>query len=107
MSKRRASRLSIFLLGLPRIELNGQPVTVDTRKAVALLAYLSVTRQTHSREALAALLWPEYDQSHVYAALRRTLSALNKAIGGVNLDIERETIGLAEHAVSIDILRFQ
>ena len=45
------------------IELDGKPVTVDTRKAFALLAYLAITRQAHSRDALAALLWPEYDQS--------------------------------------------
>jgi predicted ATPase len=59
------------------------------------MAYLAVTRQPHSRDALAALLWPEYDQSRGYAALRRTLSVLNKALGGAGLEIERESIGLA------------
>ncbi len=37
------SRLAIFLLGAPRIELDGQPVETDTRKASALLAFLAVT----------------------------------------------------------------
>jgi len=62
------------------------------------MAYLAVTRQSHSRDALAALLWPEYDQSRGYAALRRTLSVLNKALGGAGLGIERESIGLADDA---------
>ena len=74
-------RLTLTLFGSPRIELDQQPITVDTRKAIALLAYLALARQPHSRDALAALLWPDYDQSHAYAALRRTLSALNKALG--------------------------
>jgi DNA-binding SARP family transcriptional activator len=107
MSKRLAPRLSLSLLGSPRIELDGKPIAVDTRKAVALLAYLAITHQPHSREALAALLWPEYDQSHAFAALRRTLSALNKASGGASLEIERETIGLAEDVVTIDVDLFQ
>lgn len=108
MSKHHASHLSLFLFGSPRLELDGKPVTVDTRKAIALLAYLAVTRQAHSRETLAALLWPEYDQHHAFAALRRTLSALNKAISGVGLEIERETIGLTEGAaITLDVHDFQ
>jgi predicted ATPase/DNA-binding SARP family transcriptional activator len=108
MTKRRASRLSLYLFGSPRIELDGKAAIVDTRKAIALLAYLAMTRQPHSRDALATLLWPEYDQSHAYAALRRTLSALNKAIGGYGLAIERETIGLDDRAeVWIDAEQFQ
>ncbi len=107
MTKRHAAHLSLFLLGSPRIELDGKAITVDTRKAIALLAYLAITRQPHSRDALAALLWPDYDQSHAYAALRRTLSVLNKAINGIGLEIERETIGLADDIVSIDVNDFQ
>ena len=88
------SQLALYLFGSPRIELDHQPITVDTRKAIALLAYLALARQPHSRDALAALLWPEYDQRHAYAALRRTLSALNTALGGYGLVIERESIAL-------------
>ena len=88
------AHLQLFLFGTPRIEREGVAVNVDTRKAVALLAYLAVTRQRHSRDALAALLWPDYDQPHARATLRRTLSALNKALAGQCLDIDRETIGL-------------
>src|SRR5579859_2183501 len=88
--------LAMFLFGAPRIERNGAPVTVDTRKAIALLAYLAVTRTPQARDTLAALLWPDYGQAQARATLRRTLSALNKALDGSELDAHRETIGLSE-----------
>jgi predicted ATPase/DNA-binding SARP family transcriptional activator/Tfp pilus assembly protein PilF len=90
--------LSLRLLGPPSIELDGAPVEVDTRKAVALLAYLAVSEQAHSRESLAALFWPEYDQERAYANLRRTLWAFNKAAGTAWLHADQETIGLAPDA---------
>lgn len=86
--------LTLYLFGPPRIEIDGTAISVDTRKALALMAYLAMTRQPQSRDSLAALLWPENDQPHARAALRRTLSALNTASVGKWLNIERETIGL-------------
>jgi predicted ATPase/DNA-binding SARP family transcriptional activator len=96
LSRSEASgSLSLRFLGPPQIELGGVPVEVDTRKAIALVAYLAVTRQVHSRESLAALLWPEYEPERAYANLRRTLWAFNKAAGDAWLDAGQETIGLA------------
>ncbi len=92
------TRLALFLLGSPRIERDGSIVAVDTRKAVALLAYLVVTRQRYGRDALAGLLWPDYDESHARATLRRTLSALNKALDSDVLEVDRERIGLRNDA---------
>jgi DNA-binding SARP family transcriptional activator len=75
--------------------LEGAPVTFDTRKAIALLAYLGVTGQPQQRDALAALLWPDADQSHARGALRRTLSVLHSALGRTPLlRIERELVAL-------------
>ena len=74
------SHVYLRLFGTPRIERDGSLVVVDTRKATALLAYLALTRQQQSRETLAALLWPEYEQSHARATLRRTLSAPPAAV---------------------------
>src|SRR2546429_1462593 len=94
------SRLALFLLGSPRIERDGVLINVDTRKAIALLAYLTVTHQRHSRDVLASLLWPEYDQTNARGALRRTLSTLNKALAGNWLGIERATISLGSRSSS-------
>ena len=88
------SCLSLYLLGAPRIERDGEPIKVDTRKAIALLAYVAISGESHRRDSLVNLLWPEYDRARGRAALRRTLSALRKALAGDWLDVDRETVGL-------------
>lgn len=86
-------KIELYLLGTPELRLNGRRLDFDTRKALALLAYLVVTERTHSRDILAALLWGELDQTNARASLRRTLSTLNKGLQGMGLAIERESIG--------------
>ena len=100
------TRLKIWLFGPPRIELEGAPVEVDTRKAIALLAYLSVTGRPHGRDALAALLWPDLNQDRARAALRRTLSALRKGLGGVGLAAGRSRVSLEFEDMWMDTARF-
>jgi DNA-binding SARP family transcriptional activator len=73
--------LRISLLGTPLIEVDGRPLAVDTRKAIAMLAFLAVTDRAHSRAVVADLLWPELDGARGGAALRRTLSTLRTALG--------------------------
>lgn len=102
------SQLKLFFLGPPRLERDGRPVEVDTRKAIALMAYLTVTGESHSRDALATLFWPDYDQSRARGALRRTLSSLNKALAGDWLEIDREAIGLNPGAPTwVDVAQFR
>jgi len=88
--------LKIYLLGSPRVELDNTPLEVDTRKAIALLAYLALSNPAGSqrRDSLAAFFWPDVDSSRAHGALRRTLSALHKALGGAGLKIDREAVGL-------------
>jgi DNA-binding SARP family transcriptional activator len=88
------TQLTIYLLGTPRFERNGENINLDTRKASALIAYLAIAKQRQSRDTLAALLWPEFDETHARATLRRTLSTLNKALDGNWLEINREYISL-------------
>jgi DNA-binding SARP family transcriptional activator/tetratricopeptide (TPR) repeat protein len=94
--------LEIRILGSPQVERDGDPVEVDTRKAIALLVYLAVTEGPHGRDALASLLWPEYDQERARAALRRTLSALKKALGGRWLTAGRGAVGLDGDEIFVD-----
>lgn len=109
MRSQRLPKLTIALLGPPRIERDGAPLNVDTRKAIALLAYLAVgTAEGASRGSLAALFWPDVDQARAYAALRRTLSTLNKALAGNSLRIDRETVALVRgEQVWIDTAEFE
>jgi predicted ATPase/DNA-binding SARP family transcriptional activator len=86
----RMSQLALYLFGPPRLELDGVPVIFAHRKAIALLAYLAVSGQSHSRDALAALLWPESDQSSARGGLRRMLSEIKTTLGGGWLVTDRE-----------------
>src|SRR5215210_7610741 len=102
-----APRVRISLLGAPRVEHEGGEIEVDTRKAIALLAYLAVTRQRHARDSLAGLLWPEYNQTRARAALRRTLSSLGVARAAGWLVADRESVDLARGEIWVDVDRFR
>ncbi|MFO7678728.1 MAG: AAA family ATPase [Chloroflexota bacterium] len=97
----------LFFLGPPRIERDGRIVDSDTRKATALLAYLALSGERPSRDFLAAFLWPDFDDSHAKAALRRTLSALKTAVGPTTIFANRESIGLEPDAVWCDVIQFR
>jgi ABC-type oligopeptide transport system substrate-binding subunit/DNA-binding SARP family transcriptional activator len=86
--------LRLAFLGSPRVEVDGRPVEVTSRKALGLLAYLAVTGQPHTREHLAALFWPEADTEHARGALRKVLAALRAAIGEAWIAAEGDTLGL-------------
>jgi DNA-binding SARP family transcriptional activator/tetratricopeptide (TPR) repeat protein len=100
-------RTRILLLGAPRVEHDGGQIEVDTRKATALLAYLAVTHRRHARDALAGLLWPEYNQTRARAALRRTLSSLGVARAAGWLVADRESVDLARDEIWVDVDRFR
>ncbi len=85
--------VQINLFGSPQCLREGQPIPIHRRKAIALLAYLAVTARPHGRDALATLLWPEYDQSGARANLRRDLSYLKQAMGDM-VDVSRADVGL-------------
>ncbi len=82
----------MYLFGVPRVEHNGKEINIPRRKSLALLAYLAVTATSHSREALATLLWPENDRSSALANLRRELSRFKRTAGEHILKIERHRV---------------
>jgi DNA-binding SARP family transcriptional activator/predicted ATPase len=100
--------VSIRLLGPPRVERDGEPVSFDTRKATALLAHLAVTERPRSRDALCELLWPGQDTERARGALRRTLSTLRGAIGEEWIETQGDSIGLRrEDGFELDVERFR
>jgi ABC-type oligopeptide transport system substrate-binding subunit/DNA-binding SARP family transcriptional activator len=102
------SGLRALLLGAPLLECEGQPISLDTRKNLALVAYLAVTGETHTREALVTLLWPEMDPSRARAGLRRNLSVLRKALRGEWLVVDGEIVGTDPGAgVWLDVAQFR
>ena len=101
------SGLSLFFLGPPRIERDGVQIKIDTRKAIALLVYLAVTGESHWRDSLVNLLWPDYGQTRGRALLRQNLYNLNKVLPGDWLKIDRESVHLNPGAdIWLDVDRF-
>jgi DNA-binding SARP family transcriptional activator/tetratricopeptide (TPR) repeat protein len=96
--------LEIRLLGSPQVTVDTVPVEVDTRKAIAMLAYLAV-EQSADREALASLFWAESSPERSRATLRRTLSSLRGGIGADWIRADRNRVTIAEGFVC-DVHRF-
>jgi DNA-binding SARP family transcriptional activator/pimeloyl-ACP methyl ester carboxylesterase len=100
--------MHLSLFGLPRLERDAETIPIPRRKTLALLAYLAVTGGAHSRDALATLLWPEYDQSSALANLRRELSRLKDALGEPALIADRLLVELSPQAgLWLDVATFQ
>ena len=98
----------LLILGPPRLEIGGKTVRLETRKALALLAYLALNDQEYQRDTLTALLWPELAQSRARAALRRTLTPLKNALGPTALLTTRETVELnPEYSLWVDACAFE
>ncbi|HEY6568948.1 MAG TPA: AAA family ATPase, partial [Candidatus Limnocylindrales bacterium] len=93
----------ICVLGPLTVTVDGAPLVVDTRKALAILALLAVERRPYAREELAALLWPDADDESARGALRRTLSVLRAALGDRWLRVDRSTVDLAVDTDAIDL----
>lgn len=98
--------LKIFLLGPPRVELDAKPVDIKRRKALAMLVYLAVSSQPHSRDTLATLFYPDHSQSRARAYLRRDLAVLNTSLAGGWLETDRETVEL-KRGFWADVPHFQ
>ncbi len=96
----------LILLGAPHVERDDQVVHIRHRKPLALLAYLAVTRQVHSRETLAALFWPEHDSPRAFAYLRNALWQLGQTAVGPWLDVEQDVVAL-EDDVWADVPHFE
>ena len=97
--------LDIRLFGSPEVTLNGRPVEVDTRKAIAMLAYLAIETSA-DRESLASLFWGDSSPDRARATLRRTLSALRSGVGPDLIEADRNRVWLDERHSS-DIADFE
>jgi len=100
--------IELRFLGPPQIMRDGQPVTVQRRKSLALLAYLAVSQQGHTRDELATLLWPDLDQSHGHMVLRSVLADLHRTLGAELLSLSGDRVTLCcGPDITVDVLRFR
>ena len=103
----RVKSLSIWLLGTPRVVVDGAPWSVDTRKATGLLAFLAITGHAHSRAVVANLLWPDAPTDQSRNTLRRTLSTLRAALGDGRVVSDRDSIALDLDGAWFDLAAFR
>ena len=96
-----------LLLGPPLVYVDGETVALERRKAVALLAYLLVSRGAQRRDQLATLLWQDADSASARANLRRVLADLTPVIRPW-LHVSADTIELQpDNQLTVDVQRFQ
>jgi DNA-binding SARP family transcriptional activator/predicted ATPase len=96
------ARLQLSFLGSFHVEMDGRPVrSFRSTKVRALLAYLAIeSGQSHQREALAGLLWPDESEDVARLNLRQSLYHLRKTLGdeersnttGTYLSVARHTV---------------
>jgi DNA-binding SARP family transcriptional activator/predicted ATPase len=106
-----SSLFALTLFGPFEASINGQPYTgFATDKIRALLAYLAIeSSQTHRRDTLAALLWPDYPQETALRNLRQALYRLRLGLEEAAPSLpdqlliqSRQTVTLNPEALSLD-----
>lgn len=98
-------RLTVLLLGIPEILMNGLPLKVERRKSRALLYYLAAHRHPVRREALPAVLWPDLEICSAQHALSVTLHGLRKNFGGL-LSSEKNRLSFSNE-VKVDVRLYE
>jgi predicted ATPase/DNA-binding SARP family transcriptional activator len=109
------ARCRIELLGGLRVTQGERVVTrFRTQKAGSLLAYLAYYRaQSHPRERLIELLWPEVEPAAGRHRLNMTLSFLRRPLeppgvpAGAILMADRTTVGLNPLGITTDVAEFE
>jgi DNA-binding SARP family transcriptional activator/pimeloyl-ACP methyl ester carboxylesterase len=102
------SAYRLNLLDTPHLVRDAHPIPITRRKTMALLAFLAVTGAAHSRDSLATLLWPEYDQSSALANLRRELSRLRDILGTRALISDRLQVQINPNTdLQLDVTAFR
>ncbi len=87
---------------------DGDEVTIASKKARGLLAYLALARgKSASREQIAAIFWPDSGEKEARQSLRQALSALRKALGdaGDVLSADSGQVGLLGDRIEVDVDR--
>src|SRR5262245_40621842 len=99
--------LRLSLLGFPQVTLDGRTLAFARRGAVALLAYLALTRRVHSRDSLVALLADDVVDEKARRHLSNVLHELTGQLGDY-LIVTRQTIAFnAARPYALDVAVFE
>jgi DNA-binding SARP family transcriptional activator len=104
-------RLSVLgTLRAERDQQGGADDLISQPKAVALLVYLALARPSgfHQRDRLVGLFWPELDQEHARASLRKLLQRLRRLAGEDVIETRgAESIAVNPQSVWCDAIEMQ
>lgn len=103
-----AKILELRLLGRLDLQWNGTPVAdIQASKTLALLSYLAVTSRSHTRPALAGLLWGGMPEAKARDNLSKALSTLRRVVGE-HLTITRQKVAFNEESdFWLDVTEFE
>src|SRR3989442_171800 len=110
-SKRGQVTIRLVLLGgFHARQPSGDTLSLPTKKARALLAYLALRPgQSHPRDKLATLLWGDSADPQARTSLRQALAALRRALATVPtaLVVDGRAVSLDPAHVEVDVGRFE
>lgn len=100
--------LQLVLFGEPQVARGHAPLSGFVyKKSLALLAYLAVTVQPHTRHRLAGLLWGETTEANALAGLRKVLADLRDRVEP-HLVITRHDVAFdRERSYWLDVEEFE
>lgn len=90
--------------GVAEVEVDGLPVSMHSRRSMALLAFVVMNGGRHARSSLAATFWEDARTARARANLRSVLSMLQSSAPGL-LEVSRESVGAAAD-IDLDVRRF-
>ncbi len=101
-------KLRLFLFGGFRLESDGLELFLATRKIQALLAYLVLQPQAHTREKLAARFWGDVTDEQARNSLRNALPHVRRVLGANALLVDRATVQLnPDTELWVDVREFE
>jgi DNA-binding SARP family transcriptional activator/predicted ATPase len=90
---------------------SGEPISLPSRNAKALLAYLAMSNgRAQARDKLATVVWGGKGSEQARASLRQTLSQLRRVLNPVSADIlkvDGDAILVEPSAAVVDAVRLQ
>jgi DNA-binding SARP family transcriptional activator len=96
------SSLELSLLGAARVRMNGLDVSLATRKALGLLAFLALEGTT-SRSKLADLLWSDMDEDAARNNLRKEVFRLRETALRDFLDVSASSLALTNVQIDVNV----
>jgi DNA-binding SARP family transcriptional activator/TolB-like protein len=104
---RASGQLILRLLGDFAAEIGVREISLATRKAKALMAYLALSDSAQdTRERLVGLLWSESDEEHARASLRQAVHDIKLALdnaGFAGFRVDKQTLSLVRERIACDV----